>query len=137
MCLISQRKKNRKGGQLFDPHDLVEIRVKFVRRVPPPRRDGEVHRVHQFSRRPAPFGHVDPEIHVEGCGRGTRFCREKSSDSRRKIGLATVREEAAEGGTKACVVREARENAETPNPRRESPDPTPSRSTCEQPELQD
>ena len=116
MYLDKPKEKNWKGGQLFDSHDFVEIRVKFVRRTPPSRRDGKVHRVRQFPRRSAPLGRIHPEIHVKGCGRGTPICREKSGDSRRKIGLATVREETVESGTKACVVRGAGENAETPDP---------------------
>lgn len=36
---------------IFDSHNFVEIRVKFVRRTSPPRRDEEVHRVRQFPRR--------------------------------------------------------------------------------------
>jgi len=72
--------------------------------------------VRELPRRPAPLGSIHPEILVEGRGRGTPCRREKSSDSGRKIGLAAVRKEAEEGGTQACVVRGAGENAETPDP---------------------
>jgi hypothetical protein len=72
--------------------------------------------VRQFPRRPAPLGRLDPEILVKGCGRGTPCRREKSSDSGCEIGFATVREEAAEGGTQACVVRGTGEDAEAPDP---------------------
>ena len=40
----------------------------------------------------------------------------KSSDSGRKISLATIREEAAQGRAQTCVVRGARENAEAHDP---------------------
>jgi len=116
MYLDKPKEKNWKGGQLFDSHDFVEIRVKFVGRTPTSHRNGEVHCMCQFPRRAPSIRRVHPEIHVKGCGRGTPICREKSGDSRRKIGLATVREETVESGTKACVVRGAGENAETPDP---------------------
>ena len=40
----------------------------------------------------------------------------KSGDSGCKIGFATVRKEAVEGGAQTCVVRGTRENAEAPDP---------------------